>query len=391
MWLDILTRFIALAGPLSVSATQIAYGVLAAIFIYGIVKGEYKGIGKNPYLIFFAALIVAMLITTLCAVDVKKSFTQYKQVLLPLTFLVGYYICRRPRLEGVLFWTLAGGAIATVWGAVRLYLYGPADGGILYRVAGTFRSSIRFGNLIALVTMLGICILILKLYRSKRERNIYIALTVISFAGLIASSTRGAMIALVAGIVVLLLCVFRTRGVVLSALVCAAAVGLVWVIPDLRARFAESFTHFGDHTNSLGWRFVLWDESWKVFKEHPLTGVGFANLSEYYLKPLRALYPDGMSVAHAHNNILQILAEHGIMGFAAVAALYIKLTYDQFKGVISGNRFAITGFVLLALAMAEGITEYSLFNSELCMMFWLLSGGLLAAQQSSTPGENLSR
>jgi len=296
---------------------------------------------------------------------------------------VGYYICKGVRLYSAFFWTLAGGAVATIWGIVRLYLYGPVDGGILYRVAGTFRSSIRFGNMIALVTIIGVCILLLKLYRSKRERNIYIIFTAISFIGLVTSQTRGAMLAFVIGIVVILFCVFRTRGIILSAVVCAVSVLLVLIIPGAKARFAESisFASFGDHTTSLGWRFVLWGESWRVFKENLLTGVGFANLAEYYLKPLRLLYPDGMSAAHAHNNLLQILAEHGLIGFAAIAALYIKLAFEQLKGVIDRNRFAVTGIALLVVSMAEGITEYSLFNSELCMMFWLLCGGLLAAQK----------
>ncbi|MDR0453410.1 MAG: O-antigen ligase family protein [Deferribacteraceae bacterium] len=386
MPLEFFMRLIALAGPLSVSVTQIAYGGVIVLFIYGFKKGRIPVNERNPNSVFFLILIIALLVTTVCAEDVKRSFGQYKQVLLPLTFLVGYYMYKRPRLDGVFFWTLTGGAIATVWGIIRGFLYGSPDGNYaILRVAGTFRSSIRFGNLIALVTALGICALLLRFYRSKRERNIYIAMTLLSFAGLIASGTRGAMIALMAGIVALLICVFRARGILLSALVCAVAVLLVYIIPDLRTRFAESlsFARWGDHTTSLGWRFVLWEESWRVFRENPLTGVGFGNLAEYYLKPLKTLHEDGMSVAHAHNNFLQILAEHGILGFAAVSLLYIKLAFDQLKGIIAKNRFAIAGFVLLTVSVSEGITEYSLFNSELCMMFWLLCGGLMAAQNSA--------
>ncbi|MDR2883745.1 MAG: O-antigen ligase family protein [Deferribacteraceae bacterium] len=379
MALDMLLRLVALFSPISISITQILYGVIVVFLIYSLVKGSYREIAKSPYLKYFALMAAVLLVTTLLGDDPARSFKKYKEVLLPLTFLIGYYMCRRSLLYGVIFWTIAGGAIASIWGEIR-YLLHESLGGPDDRSAGFFASPVSFGNIMALVVILGVSVLILRQYRSTRERNIYIIMTAISFMGLGTSSTRGAMIACMAGIIVGLLLVFRLYGIVMSIMLTGFAIALVMAIPELKVRFSDAILRWNDPTTSLGWRFVLWKESWQVFLSEPLTGVGFANLNQHFIAALPVKH---QSVAHAHNNILQILAEHGIIGFIAVTALHLRLFIDQLVGTIRKNGFALMGLLLTVVFFVEGITEYSMFDSEICMLYWFIAGGLLAAQHSN--------
>jgi O-antigen ligase len=375
-----LLRLIALFSSISISITQILYGVAAIFLIYSIIKGKYREIARDPYWKYIIFLAVAILITTLLGDDPARSFRKYKEVLLPLTFFVGYYMCRRPTLNGALFWTMAGGAIASVWGIIR-YLFNESLGGPTDRSAGFFASPVSFGNIMAMIVILGISILLLRQYLSARERNIYIIMTLLSFIGLCSSSTRGAMIACMAGIIVGLLIIFRVYGVLLSILVLLGAMAAITAIPELKVRFAEALFRWDDPTTSFGFRFVLWRESWQVFLDNPIHGIGLSNLTVHFREAIPVKY---MSIAHAHNNVLQILAEHGILGFVAVSALYLRIFAAQLSGALKKNSFALMGLLLTVVAFVEGFTEYAIFDSELCMMYWFMAGALLSAQKGLT-------
>ena len=254
--------------------------------------------------------------------------------------------------------------------------------GLSVRSAGTFSCPVRFGNIMAMIGSIGLLVLLLRLYRSRREQIIYIAATLLVIFGLYTSTTRGAMLAYLVTIILIMLVVFRAKGIVLSLGIIFLAALAVLIVPFMREKLFETIFQWNDPSTSFGWRFVLWRESWKVFMENPLLGVGFMNLSEYF-KPLR-----NYGVAHAHNNFLQILGEHGIIGFIAISMLYIRLAVEQVAGVLKKNGFALMGLSLSVVLFVAGITEYCVFDSEICMLFWFMSGMLIAAQQS-TMGENV--
>lgn|GEM_PF-3135903 len=62
----------------------------------------------------------------------------------------------------------------------------------------------------------------------------------------------------------------------------------------------------------LGGRFPLWQTAWDVFKRHPLFGTGLGTFPYVFTQ----FHPDQtMRYTHAHNDILEFLAENGLIGF----------------------------------------------------------------------------
>lgn len=68
---------------------------------------------------------------------------------------------------------------------------------------------------------------------------------------------------------------------------------------------------------SAGSRADIWKDTWQIIKDHPL-GIGLANYAQV-MPVYNAHGPLGIKYTHAHNDYLQLLAEAGWPGFAALA------------------------------------------------------------------------
>ena len=71
-------------------------------------------------------------------------------------------------------------------------------------------------------------------------------------------------------------------------------------------------------------RFELWKNAWRVFKKHPLFGVGTGDVVDECHKQLII---DGSPLTgtkkHAHNQYLTFLVSFGISGFVFIVAFFV--------------------------------------------------------------------
>jgi O-antigen ligase len=273
-------------------------------------------------------------------------------------------------VKSILLLTIIGAAFSVIYGFVRFkFGYPPHD-----RLAGTFASPVSFGNIIALINLLGVSYILFKLYRNRYEAALVFAANIIIFFGLIFTATRGGIIAFLAGAVFIIVYVLRLKGVFLTIIILSTLALCVYMAPGLNKKFMETIFMFSSPDTSLGWRFVLWKAAFEVFKENPIFGVGFNNLHKIYLE----LFPiHNGSIAHAHSNFLQILAEHGLLGAFAITALMVRLFISYVSGFLKHNAKSVIGLGLYIVFFLKGISEYSFFDSEVCMLFWFVNGMFL--------------
>lgn len=140
-------------------------------------------------------------------------------------------------------------------------------------------------------------------------------------AVIVLTGSRAAAVASLAGLGVILLLrlrVARTSSILIVLAVLAMA-GLLLAsyyadatVRELDQFFALRDQHRGLESGASG-RSLAWQGTWKLFLSHPLFGVGFRT-HEYLLKV-------GTS---SHNGYLALLAEVGLVGFAA--ALFLALS-----------------------------------------------------------------
>ena len=149
----------------------------------------------------------------------------------------------------------------------------------------------------------------------------HLGLTCLMAGVVFLSLSRGAMLALVGGLVVTaLLIAFRHRllwGLLLLVLIAVGSGGVITQSPAIRERLAG--IHNPTQLDSVTSRLNEWRETLRVWPHYPIIGAG-ANA-------LRMVYPQtrqtsvGARLIYAENEYLQLLAEGGLAGLALALAL----------------------------------------------------------------------
>lgn len=238
----------------------------------------------------------------------------------------------------------------------------------------------------------------------RAKRVVGIALLGLLVAALAFSMARGWLVATLVGTVAASAAQFRKDVVAntgLLAYVCSVAALSVVVVPSqnmfysllLTAPVAAPVTAphgpilgeascqpFKEGINSVAMRWVLYQEAWAMFREHPLIGVGAARFGEYSCSG-----PGGF----AHSTVLQAAAELGIVGGGLFIALLLRAAWSIARHARlsrSGNRGRQGAFFVGVLFVTMTLAEQ--FYGNLFMMVGTsLLVGLSARLQTLPVGE----
>ena len=211
--------------------------------------------------------------------------------------------------------------------------------------------------------------------KTTLERRWVLAVTLISFVGLIASKSRASLvIALIAlcigGCVYLAHIRHRYFGIiVLTVLVSIATVflslwiylekgysigGMQWINELFIQLKTRDLTSLSDLTGIFGSRIEIWSAANNMFSAYPFMGVGqgeFYRLSSN-ISFSRSYFLERNGGENAHNYFLQTLAENGLVGIGVFTAIFLmpwlltrnrRLLYPAAIAILSlflGNIFA---------------------------------------------------
>jgi O-antigen ligase len=150
----------------------------------------------------------------------------------------------------------------------------------------------------------------LKSHWSLVKRMFFLALPATAVMSMVATNSRGALLGGVAvGLWILLRTRYRVRG-----LVGLGALALI-TIAVMPTQTRERFGAIGEDETSQN-RLTYWRNGVEIFKEHPVTGIGYENWSEYHQSYYgRAALP--------HNIFIQAGAELGSVGLVALLGLLV--------------------------------------------------------------------
>ncbi|HTY59152.1 MAG TPA: O-antigen ligase family protein, partial [Bacteroidota bacterium] len=129
-------------------------------------------------------------------------------------------------------------------------------------------------------------------------------------------------------------------------------------------------------------RLLLWSTGLKIFADHPVTGVGDIDLGEL----LRQYAGPGYSGqwGHLHNVAVHVLVTLGVLGAAAVFALFIRIgivewkIYRRVKDDWFAGSFALGAFAAFIGFQVNGLTEWSFGNQMVVILVWITLGITLA-------------
>ena len=363
----------ALALPVSIAGTNIALALLSAALLFR-ARPDGRRIAaawrSEPVLAALFLYAVASLLSAVCSSEPSASLRDAVKDLHRLWSL-GLFVAAlalepetplRPALG------LSLGAVA-LYGVVQTVFGGRPDAMMLR--AHAFVHPVVFGNQMALAALGGACVLLRPTERAARgTAGVF---TAVVLAALVLSQTRMALIAALAGFSLVALLEPRARRWALPALVLAAAVALAWEFLPNGARTLSSLFAPYDSRNPQQARWVLWDTAIRMFRDHPLTGVGPGGynraFTSYYSGSL-----DGQRIwGSAHSLYLHQLAERGLAGALALLVLCLTLSARALRAARSDtDTRALWSAAAVVAFLAMSLTETAFQNEMFATLFLLI-------------------
>jgi O-antigen ligase len=183
-----------------------------------------------------------------------------------------------------------------------------------YAALGFFVSRLTFANGAAVLSALVAGALVGGALQSPRARAAAVGTLALSLGGIVVAFDRAAWLGVLASVAVLVGVAGRrsrrVRAGVLAAALAASAVAALH--PGVRGRFTSGFDVEGNRD-----RLFLWARALEIIRDHPLTGVGFANYRRVQGPYYDRVDPTFFMRTWAHNTELSLLAETGPLGLLA--------------------------------------------------------------------------
>jgi len=232
--------------------------------------------------------------------------------------------------------------------ALGNYASALAKGSRYYRAELPFVGANAAGTIfcVAILTALGY-------FRAadRRSKLILLPIIILLTAALIATQSRGAFVAFLAGFLVFLMSGTKSRMSLIVKI--AALAGLVCIVafffrvsPSVAMRYARILSPMANKD-----RLEIWRTAICMIRDHPILGVGLNNFMDIY-----PLYPHpegfGTSMSMAHNIFLEFGATTGIPGLILFMVIIVVGVLRGIKGVIKAGSSSSLPVTTLAVFVA---------------------------------------
>ena len=379
---------LALFIPFSIAGSNICIGLgfiatLIALFTNADVRRRHAHIKNDPLFWGSLLLTVSALPSVLMSENTSRAWGDWKSYWQFLIYLLVAYNLVSAKMRRSVFWVLFASMcvsclVALVQRAGGLDLFFFRIGASVDRPSSTM-FTMTFAGVLYQVTTVSVAVLLMYTMRS-RQALIMAAGVVLQITTQVLNLTRGAWLALAAGLFSLP-GLLRRRRVFLIGIALVIVAGFVAMqSPKTRSRVSRALTYASNPTDEkIGTRLVLWDISIDIFKDHPLLGVGMGDYSEE--ADQRLAERKVTTTTDSHNVYLQILATRGLVGFIP----FVFFWFTLFWMLIQSRRRAgpadpfahhfISGALAVTIAVLVGaLSENNIDDSEIFIAFMFIVG-----------------
>lgn len=277
---------------------------------------------------------------------------------------------------------VAGGVLGAI-GALAFIASGETsliEGGSVTgeRATATFADANYYACFLVLAAVPGAVLML-----SDFRRNAWLLAPVAGVvAGVLFSLSRGGILGLAVGVLVLLLW-GRARKVLVVALPVAGVALALGLTPGANQQIATVGERLGTLDSTIAeedTRPRIWRTALNVTAENPVFGVGVKRFGDAAGE--RGLFERGSPVENVHNQALNFAAENGLVGLVAFLVLMVQLTLRG-VGALKGAdplRYALALGLLAAFAgfVVQSLTQSQLRVNLIAGTFFLLAGMMTA-------------
>lgn len=351
-------------------------------------------VAPDPAHVAFLAFLCVVATGVVVAVD---AYAVVKVVLMWSAFLTLSLLvsgASRAQLRGLLMAIAAAGGILGGMAIPNAHNIELVGGGAVAanRAAASFSSP----NILAFFLVLALTPSLALALRSRGLIRVAMGVAgALIFGGLVLTLSRGAIIGATVSLAVMLLWpAFRRVAAVLLLIV---VVGLVIDPQSITGSHEVSIvrTRLGTlrqerHTNP---RLQIYRAAPTIVANHPILGIGEGNFpntsAEYNLRDI-----GGDVFQHAHNLLLTILIETGLLGLAASLAFLATIARTMaraLRGPWSESRALALGLVAALVGLfANSVTDYPLRANIIMAVVMLEIGALIAYGRFAAAGRDAS-
>jgi O-antigen ligase len=356
----------------SIAANSLALGLMAICFA-GIMVSERRFLVRaTPLDYFFLAYVIAELLSTVFSYRWEQSLLFSKRILLiGIVYFFATWITTDQAAKRAVAVLLGAATIVATIGVGKLAFSPPED---VVRL-GIFQFYMTTSELM-MIALLLLLPFALHPDTPRRIRSLVILALVPVSVSLYATVTRGAYLAVAAGIV--FIAIVRNKKLLIPLALLIVLV-VLFAPPYVESRI-KSIVDLNHPENAS--RLMLWKTGLRIFADHPVVGIGDIDVHDLYL---RYMDPgDPAQHGHMHNIAMQFLVTLGLVGFIAVAAMFVaivrtewrvwkRVQADWFRGSVALGALAVfVGF------QVNGLTEWSFGDQEVVILFWVTLGLALA-------------
>jgi len=382
----------------SVTVVQIAL-FLAIIFLL-VKKHREKTLADilpsltgHPLFIPWMVYLGVCLLTALTAYYPAKGLGQLNSDFLKYVCLSTLLLAvKKEHLSKLSAIYIAAAAISAVFGIAEVVtsLF-PGDGPAAR--AGVLMNAVRYGEAMTIAFLLALSRLLLPLKDdSARERLFYALAAALIFAVVALSQTRGAYLGLAAGMAFMFAFASGTRkklAILAGALLAAGAV-LTALTPSLRGNLA-AMTEYrqGDfavnsRNTGISVRLELWKLGYKMFKAHPVVGVGPDNVKKVFKTFHPAPFPEKDVFGTLNNLYIHQAAERGILGLGALLLLFLTMfIYAARRFKATASPYALWAACALPAFYVVNLTEISFQHVHTAFAIFMALAMAAAAERET--------
>jgi len=321
---------------------------------------------KKAMAVFFGALLLSSVFSG----DIAASFKYLGLTLTKILpfFIVLAFVGSRERIEqaGTLMSaSLLIGSTIALWQAAQ----GQP------RVKSTL-GTMDFAGAIGLI----VPVLLVKSF--DREASPWIrCLSVVSLVAallaLVFNGTRAVWVAVVVSFLLFaflnLLVNWRKGGKVAVVTIAILAAGVLLALSS--ATFTDRIRGSTLQSKSIHSRLVAWEYAWHEIQDHWFLGRGLATLPTFSETAERG--PDGRKpYGHVHNNILQMLAENGLVGGLAFIFLFFSIITTAFRRLKepATRNWATIALLCTVDFLVHGMFDYTFTIATIMYSYWFILG-----------------
>lgn len=313
---------------------------------------------RTPVLLGLAAACFAAAYAPdiFAAVGILKAY--YIEPVLVLLMLRSTFIERHDWKRAATALLASGLVVAVV--AVVQHLTGigiPAPWDVERRATSVFDFSNAVGLFLAPI-IAGACA-ILPSVPTRRTQSVLAVSTLLMLAGIVASKTEAAFIAIPAALLLALLFSRAKVSIKIPVVTIAVLVGI--------AAFTVSGTVREKillHDVSGQARVTMWHETVKMLREHPLLGAGLSGFPSAIAPYHDATYFEIFQ--YPHNVLLNIWVELGLLG--VVTAIFLAVQILQATWRYRDDPRALAAFAAVATMVIHGLVDVPFFKNDLAIL-----------------------